>query len=113
MKSRLLRKGFRSAAFYFVIKEKMNDFRRLGERDYLLLRNFKVEFGRDDGDADADEANGCFALCFWLYIDNCASFPSEILVQVLQLISFLNLSLLSSLFVKHGIIMCLKVSISF
>ncbi|KAL8512292.1 hypothetical protein ACS0TY_018684 [Phlomoides rotata] len=55
----------------------MNDSRGVGERDYVLLKNLKVEFRRDD----ADEANGCFALCFWLYIENCASFPSGILLQ--------------------------------
>ncbi|KAK6157491.1 hypothetical protein DH2020_011739 [Rehmannia glutinosa] len=48
------------------------------EKDYAFLKNVKVEIARDD---NAEEANGCFTLCFWLYIDNCASFPSALLVQ--------------------------------
>lgn len=60
----------------------MSDF-----KDYVSLKNLKVQFRRDD---DADEADGCFALCFWIYIDNCASYPSAILVQVLQLLHFLT-----------------------
>ncbi|KAK6134438.1 hypothetical protein DH2020_031817 [Rehmannia glutinosa] len=51
------------------------------EKDYVFLKNVKVEIGRDDSDDNAEEANGCFTLCFWLYIDNCASFPSVLLVQ--------------------------------
>lgn len=48
------------------------------DKDYVFLKNLKVEFRRDE---DAGEADGCFALCFWIYIDNCVSFPSAILVQ--------------------------------
>lgn len=71
---------------------KMSGFCGVEEKDYVLLKNLIVEFRRDDdGDNGAEEANGCFALCFWLYIDNCASFPSVMLVQVSQLLTFLNL----------------------
>ncbi|KAI3457587.1 hypothetical protein Pfo_014250 [Paulownia fortunei] len=70
----------------------MDDFSGLEEKDYVLLKNLKVELRRDD---DAEEANGCFALCFWLYIDNCASLPSVVLVQkhpdVMSSVPFLGL----------------------
>ncbi|XP_057766352.1 SH2 domain-containing protein A isoform X2 [Salvia miltiorrhiza] len=56
----------------------MSDFSGVEEKDYVSLKNLKVEFRRDD---DAEEADGCFALCFWIYIDSCVSFPSSILVQ--------------------------------
>lgn len=70
----------------------MGGLREVEEQDYVLLKHLKVEFRRDDDDDDdgAEEANGCFTLCFWIYIDNCASFPSEILVQVSQLLPSLN-----------------------
>lgn len=85
----------------------MNDYCGVRGRDYVSLKNLKVEFRRDDGDADADD-NGCFALCFWLYIDNCASFPSAILVQVF------SICLRFSLSVKHGLFYCVfEFSISF
>lgn len=60
----------------------MSDFSGVEERDYVPLEDLKVEFRRD---GDAEEADGCFALSFWIYIDNCASFPSSILVQVFLL----------------------------
>ena len=57
----------------------MSDFSGAEERDYVSLRNLKVDFRRED---DGEEGDGCFALCFWIYIDDCASFPSSVLVQV-------------------------------
>lgn len=51
----------------------MSDF-----KDYVSLKNLEVQFRRDD---DAEEEDGCNALCFWIYIDACASYPSAILVQ--------------------------------
>lgn len=80
----------------------MGGLRELEEQDYVLLKHLKVEFRRDDDDDDdgAEEANGCFTLCFWIYIDNCASFPSEILVQVSQLLPSLNPPLLFFFFVR-------------
>ncbi|KAL0399518.1 UNVERIFIED_CONTAM: SH2 domain-containing protein B [Sesamum radiatum] len=60
----------------------MGGFGGVDETGYVLLKNLKVELRRDgDGDDGAEEADGSFALCFWLYIDNCASYPSAILVQ--------------------------------
>ncbi|KAK4398269.1 SH2 domain-containing protein A [Sesamum angolense] len=60
----------------------MGGFGGVEETGYVLLKNLKVELRRDgDGDDGAEEADGSFALCFWLYIDNCASYPSAILVQ--------------------------------
>ncbi|PIM97698.1 hypothetical protein CDL12_29830 [Handroanthus impetiginosus] len=62
----------------------MGGFSGVEEKDYVSWRNLKVEFRRDDdrgGDGFVKEANGCFSLCFWLYIDKCSSFPSVILVQ--------------------------------
>ncbi|XP_047962216.1 SH2 domain-containing protein A-like [Salvia hispanica] len=56
----------------------MSDFSGAEERDYVSLRNLKVDFTRED---DGEEGDGCFALCFWIYIDDCASFPSSVLVQ--------------------------------
>ncbi|KAL1537975.1 SH2 domain-containing protein A-like [Salvia divinorum] len=56
----------------------MSDFSGMEERDYVSLRNLKVDFTRED---DGEEGDGCFALCFWIYIDGCASFPSSVLVQ--------------------------------
>lgn len=49
-------------------------------KDYVPLENLEVELWKG---VDAEEAEGRFALCFWIYIDNCVSFPSSILVQVL------------------------------
>lgn len=63
----------------------MSDSSGLEERDYVSLKNLKVELGRDE---DWEEGDGCFALCFWIYIDNCVSFPSSILAQVLRLFIF-------------------------
>ncbi|KAK4439081.1 SH2 domain-containing protein A [Sesamum alatum] len=60
----------------------MGGFGGVEETGYVLLKNLRVELRRDgDGDEGAEEADGSFALCFWLYIDNCASYPSAILVQ--------------------------------
>ncbi|GFQ06423.1 hypothetical protein PHJA_002786300 [Phtheirospermum japonicum] len=61
----------------------MSGFSGAEEKDYVLLRDVKVEFRKNDdgGDNIADEVNGIFTLCFWLYIDNCAFFPSAVLVQ--------------------------------
>ncbi|XP_047979882.1 SH2 domain-containing protein B-like [Salvia hispanica] len=52
----------------------MSDF----SEDYVPLRNLKVELGRGD---DWEEGDGCFALCFWIYIDDCVSLPFSVLVQ--------------------------------
>ncbi|KAL2245519.1 UNVERIFIED_CONTAM: SH2 domain-containing protein A [Sesamum indicum] len=60
----------------------MGGFGGVDETGYVLLKNLKVELRREgDGDDGEKEADGSFALCFWLYIDNCASYPSAILVQ--------------------------------
>ncbi|KAL6506884.1 hypothetical protein OROHE_022321 [Orobanche hederae] len=60
----------------------MGGFNETEEKDYVLLRNVELEVRRDDGGDDiVDEVNGFFTLCFWLYIDSCASFPSVLLVQ--------------------------------
>lgn len=56
----------------------MAGFGGVEENSYVLLQDLKVEL-RKDGE---EEANGCFTLCFWLYIHNCVSFPSVILQQV-------------------------------
>ncbi|KAL2496563.1 SH2 domain protein B [Forsythia ovata] len=56
----------------------MAGFDGVEEKKYVLLKDLKVEL-RKDGDEEV--ANGCFTLCFWLYIHNCASFPSVILHQ--------------------------------
>ena len=57
----------------------MSDF----SEDYVPLRNLKVELGRGD---DWEEGDGCFALCFWIYIDDCVSLPFSVLVQVIFLL---------------------------
>nr|KJB45846.1 hypothetical protein B456_007G332400 [Gossypium raimondii] len=46
----------------------------IGEDDYILLKDFKVE-------TEVDEEKG-FILCFWVYIFNSNAFPSTILKQV-------------------------------
>ncbi|XP_051152217.1 SH2 domain-containing protein A-like [Andrographis paniculata] len=51
------------------------------ETGYVSLKDFRVVLGKRCGDFVAEEADGCFALCFWLYIDKCASYPSPILNQ--------------------------------
>ncbi|KAL3651109.1 hypothetical protein CASFOL_007512 [Castilleja foliolosa] len=61
----------------------MSDLSEAGPKDYVLLRDFKVEIRKNVGgfSANADEVNGTFTMCFWLYIDNCAFFPSVVLVK--------------------------------
>ncbi|KAE8668883.1 SH2 domain protein A, putative isoform 2 [Hibiscus syriacus] len=46
----------------------------MGEKDYILLKDFKVE-------TEVDEENG-FILCFWVYIFDYKAFPSTIIKQV-------------------------------
>ncbi|KAL8031952.1 hypothetical protein ABFX02_13G062000 [Erythranthe guttata] len=59
----------------------MGDFSGLEENDYVSLKNLKVEFRRNgDGEEDGSPEEA-FAICFWIYIHSCASFPSDILVQ--------------------------------
>ncbi|KAL0306628.1 UNVERIFIED_CONTAM: SH2 domain-containing protein A [Sesamum radiatum] len=61
----------------------MGGFGGVEETGYVLLKNLKVELRRDgDGDDGAEEADGSFALCFWLYIEYCASYPSAFLFSV-------------------------------
>lgn len=55
----------------------MAGFGGVEENNYASLQDLKVELRKDD----EEEANGCFTLCFWLYIHNRASFPSVILHQ--------------------------------
>ncbi|KAE8718696.1 SH2 domain protein A, putative isoform 2 [Hibiscus syriacus] len=46
----------------------------IGEKDYILLKDFKVE-------TEVDEEKG-FILCFWVYIFDSKTFPATILKQV-------------------------------
>ncbi|KAG8386492.1 hypothetical protein BUALT_Bualt03G0154200 [Buddleja alternifolia] len=101
---------------FFVIKESFGG--KMGgglSEDYVLLKNLKVELKRDyDADAQAEEeqSNGwCFTLCFWIYIHNCASFPSPILLQgCRKLKSLMRLVGFRALYVQLGFI-CFQVGI--
>ncbi|KAK8540553.1 hypothetical protein V6N13_056691 [Hibiscus sabdariffa] len=46
----------------------------IGDKVYILLKDFKVE-------TEVDEEKG-FVLCFWVYIFGCNAFPATILKQV-------------------------------
>lgn len=41
--------------------------------EYSLLKNLRLEFDGDDG---------CFTVCFWVYLMNSTTFPVSILQQV-------------------------------
>ncbi|XP_073284064.1 SH2 domain-containing protein B-like [Primulina huaijiensis] len=53
----------------------------LGEKNYVLLKDLKVELRTDDY---MEDGNGGCIICFWVYINICSSFPSVILEQKSQ-----------------------------
>ncbi|CAA0815900.1 SH2 domain protein B [Striga hermonthica] len=66
----------------FMPRQEMGAFGGAEEKDYVLLRNVKVEFkGNDVCGGIEGEENEVFSLCFWIYIDSCACYPSVVLLQ--------------------------------
>lgn len=69
----------------FKVLTAMGSSEAMKENDYLMLKDLKLEIQENN-----DSATKGFAVCFWLYLQTCTSFPSILLHH--QVVFFISCS---------------------